>query len=144
MVHHNHFEQPPFGRCFFFFCIFHAPRGAWEDCLSKPLKSYRNPIGKDGLPTIFQGRAVKLRGRKCRLSKPSKFQGVTELLVFVFLGGDFSYVKKWKKLGSPKKKMFFLMKCLVFWWKLGRWVSFKLAYCLMVHKSSYLSQLRDR
>ena len=30
---------------------------------SSPLKSYRNPIGKDRLPTtIFQGRAVKLRG----------------------------------------------------------------------------------
>ena len=29
---------------------------------SSPLKSYRNPIGKDRLPTtIFQGRAVKLR-----------------------------------------------------------------------------------
>ena len=30
---------------------------------SSPLKSYRDPIGKDRLPTIiFQGRAVKLRG----------------------------------------------------------------------------------
>ena len=30
---------------------------------SSPLKSYRIPIGKDRLPTsIFQGRAVKLRG----------------------------------------------------------------------------------
>ena len=30
---------------------------------SSPLKSYLNPIGKDRLPTtIFQGRAVKLRG----------------------------------------------------------------------------------
>ena len=30
---------------------------------SSPLKSYRNPIGKDRLPTtIFQGPAVKLRG----------------------------------------------------------------------------------
>ena len=29
---------------------------------SSPLKSYRNPIGKNRLPTIiFQGRAVKLR-----------------------------------------------------------------------------------
>ena len=30
--------------------------------LNSPLKSYRNPIGKDRLPTtIFQGRAVKLQ-----------------------------------------------------------------------------------
>ena len=30
---------------------------------SSPLKSYRTPIGKHGLPTIiFQGRAVKLQG----------------------------------------------------------------------------------
>ena len=30
---------------------------------SSPLKSYRNPIGKDRLPTtIFQGQTVKLRG----------------------------------------------------------------------------------
>ncbi len=38
---------------------------------SFPLKSYRNSIGKDRLPTtIFQGRAVKLRG--CTFSKMTK------------------------------------------------------------------------
>ena len=35
----------------------------WSLTASLPLKSYRNPIGKDRLPTtIFQGRAVKLQG----------------------------------------------------------------------------------
>ena len=35
---------------------------------SLPLKSYRAPIGKACLPTtLFQGRAVKLRGCKCKL-----------------------------------------------------------------------------
>ncbi len=34
---------------------------------SSPLKGYRNPIGKDRLPTtIFQGRTVKLRGGICQ------------------------------------------------------------------------------
>ncbi len=40
-----------------------APNVTLPKFNSSPLKSYRNPRGKDRLPTtIFQGRAVKLRG----------------------------------------------------------------------------------
>ncbi len=44
-------------------CWRFSKKPTWSLTASFPLKSYRNPIGKDRLPTtIFEGRAVKLRG----------------------------------------------------------------------------------
>ena len=56
---------------------------------SSPLKSYRNPIGKDRLPTtIFQGRAVKLQG--CIL-----FMGWVGWSFYFTLPGYIKHVSNW-------------------------------------------------
>ena len=52
--------------------------------LTTPLKSYRDPIGKDRLPTtIFQGRAVKLQG--CMYDIQIYWHGIDEFLCMMLM-----------------------------------------------------------